>query len=38
MLAYQEMMYGFVFFYDEKEDLNLEIDPKTGGVKKREKG
>lgn len=31
--TYQEMMNGFVFYTDEKERLNLEIDPKTGRVR-----
>lgn len=29
-----EMMYGFFFFTDADEKLNLEIDPKTGTVKR----
>lgn len=28
----QEMMYGFFFFTDDAEDLNLTIEPKTGHV------
>ncbi len=31
--TYHEMMNGFVFFTDEGEKLNLEIDGKTGRVK-----
>jgi len=29
-----EMLNGFVFYADAKEQLNLQIDPKTGGVAK----
>jgi hypothetical protein len=32
--SYQEMMNGFFFYTDEAEKLGLEIDPKTGRVKK----
>jgi thiol-disulfide isomerase/thioredoxin len=32
--TYHEMMNGFFFFFDEKEDLNLTINPKTGTVRK----
>lgn len=32
--TYQEMMYGFVFYTDDDENLNLHIDPKTGHVAK----
>ncbi len=28
--TFQEMMYGFVFYTDDDEHLNLTIDPKTG--------
>jgi thiol-disulfide isomerase/thioredoxin len=28
--TYEEMMYGFVFFTEDNENLNLTIDPKTG--------
>jgi thiol-disulfide isomerase/thioredoxin/mono/diheme cytochrome c family protein len=35
--TYHEMMNGFVFYVDEKEDLNLTVDPKTGQARK-EKG
>ncbi|HEX3724944.1 MAG TPA: redoxin family protein [Pirellulales bacterium] len=28
--TFQEMMYGFVFFTDDDEHLDLKIDPKTG--------
>ncbi len=28
--TFQEMMYGFVFYTDDHENLNLTIDPKTG--------
>jgi thiol-disulfide isomerase/thioredoxin len=31
--TYNEMLNGFVFFTDANEKLNLDIDPKTGGVK-----
>jgi len=30
--TFQEMMYGFVFFTQDDEHLNLDIDPKTGHV------
>jgi hypothetical protein len=30
-----EMMYGFFFFVDADEKLDLEIDPKTGTAKKK---
>jgi thiol-disulfide isomerase/thioredoxin len=30
--TFQEMMYGFVFFTEDNENLNLQIDPKTGNV------
>ncbi len=30
--TFQEMMYGFVFFTQDDEHLNLTIDPKTGTV------
>jgi len=30
--TFQEMMYGFVFFTEDNESLNLTIDPKTGNV------
>jgi hypothetical protein len=29
-----EMSHGYFFYFDEAEDLNLEIDPKTGRVQK----
>ncbi|MDZ4688703.1 MAG: redoxin family protein [Planctomycetaceae bacterium] len=32
--TYDEMFNGYVFFVDEHEQLNLEIDPTTGGVRK----
>jgi hypothetical protein len=35
--TYQEMMYGFVFFVSAAEKLNLEVDPKTGQAKAKEK-
>jgi hypothetical protein len=35
--TYHEMMNGFVFYTDAAEQLNLEIDPKTGRVKSKEK-
>jgi thiol-disulfide isomerase/thioredoxin len=28
--TFQEMMYGFVFYTQDDENLNLQIDPKTG--------
>ena len=28
--TFQEMMYGFVFYTNDDENLNLQIDPKTG--------
>ncbi|MEX2115187.1 MAG: redoxin family protein [Pirellulales bacterium] len=28
--TYQEMMYGFVFYTDDDQNLNLHVDPKTG--------
>ena len=28
--TYHEMMFGFFFYTEDKEDLNLEVDPKTG--------
>jgi hypothetical protein len=31
--TYQEMMYGYVFYTKDKEELGLEIDTKTGHVK-----
>ena len=31
--TYQEMMYGYVFYTKDKEQLNLEIDAKTGRAK-----
>ncbi|MGD9720787.1 MAG: redoxin domain-containing protein [Pirellulales bacterium] len=30
--TFQEMMYGFVFYTDDDENLNLKIDPQTGHV------
>jgi len=30
--TFQEMMYGFVFFTEDNENLGLTIDPKTGHV------
>lgn len=33
--TYEEMMYGFFFYMDEDEQLNLEIDPATGHVLNR---
>jgi len=30
--TFQEMMYGFVFFTEDGQQLNLRIDPKTGHV------
>jgi peroxiredoxin len=30
--TFQEMMYGFVFYTQDNENLNLTIDPKTGQV------
>jgi len=35
--TYQEMMYGFVFYVSESEKLGLDVDPKTGQVKPKEK-
>jgi peroxiredoxin len=32
--TFQEMMYGFVFYTDDDEQLNLTIDPKTGTAEK----
>jgi len=29
-----EMMFGFFFYTDDKENLNLQIDPKTGQVQR----
>lgn len=34
--TYQEMMYGFVFYVQEAERLNLTIDPKTGRVQAKD--
>jgi hypothetical protein len=31
--TYQEMMYGFVFYTKDEEQLNLQIDPATGHAK-----
>jgi hypothetical protein len=31
----EEMMYGFFFYTDDAEDLNLSIDPKTGHVSQK---
>jgi hypothetical protein len=31
--TYQEMMYGYIFYTKDKEQLQLEIDTKTGRVK-----
>lgn len=30
--TFQEMMYGFVFYTQDNENLNLNVDPKTGHV------
>ncbi len=30
--TFQEMMYGFVFYTEDQENLNLNVDPKTGHV------
>lgn len=30
--TFQEMMYGFVFYTEDNESLNLQIDPKNGQV------
>lgn len=30
--SFEEMMYGFVFYTDNDEELNLQINPKTGRV------
>jgi hypothetical protein len=30
--TYDEMFNGYVFFVDQHEDLNLTVDPQTGGV------
>ncbi|MCH7600542.1 MAG: hypothetical protein IH973_12360 [Myxococcales bacterium] len=30
--TYHEMMFGFVFYTDDDEQLNLDIDPNTGHV------
>ena len=30
--TYHEMMFGFVFYTDDDEQLNLDIDPETGYV------
>jgi hypothetical protein len=30
--TFQEMMYGFVFYTDDDEHLDLKVDPKTGRV------
>jgi thiol-disulfide isomerase/thioredoxin len=35
--TYNEMMNGFVFFTDANEKLNLDIEPKTGHVRTKEK-
>ena len=32
--TYHEMMYGFLFYTNDNEALNLTIDPKTGRVVK----
>lgn len=34
--TYHEMMNGFLFYVDANEDLKLNIDPKTGRVKKKD--
>ena len=31
--TYQEMMYGYMFYTKDKEELNLEVDTKTGRAK-----
>lgn len=36
--TYQEMMYGFVFYTEDHENLNLKIDPNTGHVIKPAEG
>jgi hypothetical protein len=28
--TYNEMMYGFIFYTEDAEQLNLKVDPKTG--------
>ena len=28
--TFEEMMYGYVFFTNDDEELNLAVDPKTG--------
>ncbi|MBC7856337.1 MAG: hypothetical protein IAF94_23140 [Pirellulaceae bacterium] len=33
----QEMMFGFFFYTDDDEDLNLSVDPKTGKVENGKK-
>ncbi len=35
--TYQEMMYGFVFYTEDDEALNLAVDPKTGYAVKDDK-
>ncbi|WP_437223850.1 redoxin family protein [Planctomicrobium sp. SH661] len=32
--SFDEMMYAFLFYTDDDEQLNLDIDPKTGHVRK----
>jgi hypothetical protein len=34
--TYHEMMFGFFFYTDANERLELIIDPKTGGVRKKD--
>jgi hypothetical protein len=33
----QEMMYGYLFYTKDAEELNLSINPRTGAVKSRGK-
>ncbi len=32
--TFDEMMFGFVFFFRKGEDLNLRVDPRTGRLAK----
>jgi hypothetical protein len=35
--TYNEMMYGFIFYTEDDEQLNLAIDPKTGFVERQKR-
>jgi hypothetical protein len=34
-MTYQEMMNGFFFYTDDGEDLGLDVDAKTGHVRRK---